>query len=223
MTYKTHFLGGICAVAMVNTVVPMDNVLLTAAVGGFAALVPDMDKAESKIGNKLGALSEMIESTFGHRGFIHTPILYVVLFLLMGSLPSFISIGFLVGALSHLVLDTFNRTGIMWLFPLTKKKFSLASVKTRSGAETMFCVGMLAVSTFMVFNYFGTMSYEMPTFSNSLNITTMLENKFSMDWLPNLESVIDNLSNTLKETVSTTDMLSWSDVGDKISSLKSYF
>jgi len=60
-----------------------------------------------------------------HRGMVHTP-----LFLFLSSLPLYfwdfnIWLSFLFGGLMHLVCDVGCESGIMFLYPLNKKHFSL--------------------------------------------------------------------------------------------------
>lgn len=43
----------------------------------------------------------------------------------------------LVGILSHLLLDTLNPEGIMWLYPVRKQRFHLLSIKTDSVGELL--------------------------------------------------------------------------------------
>ena len=85
-----------------------------------------------------------------HRGLTHTVFLLAVI-----SLPAVYmvrthlsfpgadivlsaQIGFLLGWCSHLVIDTFNRPGVPWLWPLTKRHFSVMGVKSGTGQETVF-------------------------------------------------------------------------------------
>lgn len=149
MTYKTHFVGGICAAALTSTIMPVESLAVVTAVSAVFALVPDLDIEDSKLGRKAGLVSKGISRAFGHRGFFHTPILYIALYFLMSmALPTSICLGFLIGTMSHLVLDSFNYKGIMWFYPLTKKHFHIASVKTRGFGETMFLILMVALSVY---------------------------------------------------------------------------
>ena len=149
MTYKTHFIGGICAAALTSTIMPVDSVVLTTVVSAVSALIPDLDIEDSKLGRKAGVVSKGISRAFGHRGFFHTPILYIVLYVLMNMfLPTFVSLGFLIGTMSHLILDSFNYKGIMWLYPLTKRHYHIASIKTRGLGETMFLIVMVGLSVY---------------------------------------------------------------------------
>ena len=43
MTYKTHFVGGICAAALTSTVMPVESLAVVTAVSAVSALVPDLD------------------------------------------------------------------------------------------------------------------------------------------------------------------------------------
>ena len=153
MTYKTHFVGGICAAGIVGAVMPIENIAVVAGVSAFSALLPDIDIEGSKVNNKAGIVDKGVSSVFSHRGFIHTPILYVVLYVLMSMvLPQAICLGFLIGTISHLVLDTFNYKGIMWMYPLSRKHFHIASIKTRTTMETVFMAIMIAITLFFLVN-----------------------------------------------------------------------
>ena len=153
MTYKTHFIGGVCAPIMLSAVMPIENIAVVAGVSAFSALLPDIDIEGSKVHNKAGIVGKGVTSIFSHRGFIHTPILYVVLYALMSMvLPQAICLGFLIGTISHLVLDTFNYRGIMWMYPFSRKHFHIASIKTRTTMETIFMAVMIAITLFVLVN-----------------------------------------------------------------------
>ncbi len=146
MTYKTHFVGGICASIMLSAVMPIENIVVVGAVSAFSALLPDIDIEGSKVNNKAGIVGKGISTISKHRGFIHTPILYIALYILMARfLPQTICMGFLIGTMSHLILDSFNSMGIMWLYPLSKKYYHIASIKTRSTGEIAFMIIMIVL------------------------------------------------------------------------------
>lgn len=101
--------------------------------GMIASILPDLDA------------SFHFMFPFVHRGFLHTPLFMlagmVVIYALSGSKKSCFSFG--LGYSSHLVLDTFTYSGIMWLFPL-KKSFSLQLLTANSFA------GNLSISVFSI-------------------------------------------------------------------------
>ena len=92
-----------------------------------------------------------------HRGFTHTVVgLGVVaspgLFMAITStqfvgadIVFAVQLGFSIGWLSHMVIDTFNKGGIPWLWPLTKKRFRVMYIGTGTGGEGKFMVACTIV------------------------------------------------------------------------------
>lgn len=57
--------------------------------------------------------------------------------------------GFLIGWFSHLVADSFNKKGVPWFYPFSKKHYHIAKVLTGSYQETNFrsiAIGAFAIS-----------------------------------------------------------------------------
>lgn len=163
MTYRTHIVGGVLA-ALIATeglggivMVGVVDTAIMVGVSAFASLVPDLDHEESKLGRRVPKVSKFLSRVFGHRGMTHAPIVYGLIYKLMQSqnIPMTITLGFLVGALSHLFLDMFNWMGVPLMLPLTKKKFSLGGIKTRSGDESVFCGGLVVGVVGMLANMLG--------------------------------------------------------------------
>lgn len=175
MTWTTHMAGGALLGAVAAGLVSgksLGETTLTIAVASIAALLPDLDVPRSKIsklGNNhslaqrllklsrlvLAPLSRLINKCFGHRGFWHSPHLWLPLtavLWLIGA-PIWVTAGFGAGVLSHLILDTFNSAGIPWLFPW-RKRFSLASVPLHSVGEGIVRVACIAgtIGVFFLFD-----------------------------------------------------------------------
>lgn len=191
MTYKTHFVGGICAAALTSTVMPVESLAVVTAVSAVSALVPDLDIEDSKLGRRAGFVSKGISRAFGHRGFFHTPILYIVLYFLMSMvLPTYICLGFLIGTMSHLILDSFNYKGIMWLYPLTKRHYHIASIKTRGIGETIFLIAMVVLSVY-AFVKVGVatepMQFDVETFKNMAYNTFENVKTFAVNTVENIK------------------------------------
>ena len=195
MTYKTHFVGGACAVALASTFVemPIETMVISTAVSAFSALVPDVDIDGSKINRKLGLLGKGFAAVSHHRGFFHTPILYIVLYFLISVLSKTIATAFLIGTISHLVLDTFNSKGIMWLWPLTRKHYHIARIKTRSTGETVFMIVMIVITLF-VFIKENVFAYEL---FNLDNIGSFTKNYFQNNTM--LEKVCTELDSFMSK------------------------
>ena len=50
------------------------------------------------------------------------------------------------GCIAHLVYDTFNPQGIMWLHPFKKKRYSIGNIQTESSKEPAFAIAMLVLT-----------------------------------------------------------------------------
>lgn len=113
----------------------------------FAALLPDIDHPDSKVGNKFGFFSKFIEKTFGHRGLFHT-IYIAILFAWLISLffAKQYAYAFFIGYVSHLFIDGFTKMGINFLHPLSTLRLH-GFVETRSTMEylLLICFGILVV------------------------------------------------------------------------------
>ena len=53
--------------------------------------------------------------------------------------------GIMGGCISHMIYDTFNSAGIMWLYPINRKTLSLAAIKTRSHSEALFAAVQVVI------------------------------------------------------------------------------
>lgn len=158
MNYITHSLGGVAAGLLVisagNTIEPVQQ---AAIMGGaiLGSLFPDIDHRRSWIGHKLPLVADVAAGLFKHRGAIHTPVFIFVVSIVLGLLNwgwmhelSFLATcfirGFIPGMVSHLVLDTLNVQGIMWMWPISDKRLHILNIRTNSIMETVTCV-LLAV------------------------------------------------------------------------------
>lgn len=162
MTYVTHALGGALAGAVVITAIgPADKVVGAAIMSGavIGSLLPDIDHTRSKVSRSSAAAkltSYAVSAVSKHRGFFHTPLFILILGFVSGigilAVPAeftmiawSIYFGLLPGMLSHLVLDTCNPGGIMWLYPVNDKKYSILPIKTNSFGEAVTAVLLAAI------------------------------------------------------------------------------
>ena len=156
MTSKTHFLGGLLAgelLALFIGASALQDTSLLLAGAAAGALAPDIDHVNSKI-SRSGVAGQLasyaVSAVTHHRGFIHTPLFVVACTaaLMAGSalgLPFLVPLaaGVTAGMLSHLLLDTFNPGGIMWGWPVSKRRISLASIRTGSAGELLVMAALL--------------------------------------------------------------------------------
>ncbi len=167
MRGPTHALGGAVAAAAFFLYIPFPHhfsPLALAAVGGFAALLPDMDNSESTIENitiagfqPFNAPAWVIDKLFKHRGFLHSLLAVLLLiFLLLGFLariPTEISVAIIVGYFSHLVLDALTPAGIPWFYPV-ENNFTLIPkilcITTGSFTEKIFFIVLVGVGAILL-------------------------------------------------------------------------
>ena len=150
MIGRTHAMGGILAGELLTLTVFESGgavpagILLAAAVAG--SLAPDIDRTGSTV-SKSSFLSGIVSfgvSVFSeHRAFFHTPFCLAIISFALGAFNRTLQIpyvrpatlGFVVGYLSHLLLDSLNPAGIMWLYPFRKKHYAAAKIRTGTAQE----------------------------------------------------------------------------------------
>lgn len=163
-----HKIGGITAsvitaYTIVSEITP--TVLVTSIVAGtLGSLVPDIDEPNSTLGRKVKLLSKGIKVIFGHRGILHTPFFLILvsvgLFFALKQCPeeylvlaTQASIFFIIGYLSHLVLDTLTPAGIMLLYPFSKNKMGIIGMKGKYRDILVSAICILILLLFLTFKY----------------------------------------------------------------------
>lgn len=145
MTGRTHLTFGIgiglIGMATCHLVTGDINASSSILAGcAIGSLFPDLDIPNSTISKYIPIIPNIINKMFGHRNFFHSPIFLLLLyFLLSYFFPKhiFLIYGFIIGFISHLLLDTFNKGGIPLLYPFSRKRFNLFSVKSGSKNELL--------------------------------------------------------------------------------------
>ena len=142
MKGETHFLIGANTAwlfTLFESHIIAINPLVLPIMGGFTALLPDLDAEHSKIKyiklkdvQLFAPFAELTSRAFGHRGFLHSFLACLIFTLLIGILAAIFRISWLVplaaffGYLSHLVADTLSGKGIPWLYP-NRRRFVILS------------------------------------------------------------------------------------------------
>lgn len=128
-----------------------------AAFAGFAvlgSLLPDVDLPNTKMGKRLGLLSDMLNKRFGHRGFIHTPLCGALLTLGLYAAAQklglknfawFGAAGLMTGYLLHLIQDMFTRGGVPLLFPLSRGKIALTKFRSNSRVHAFITIALIVL------------------------------------------------------------------------------
>lgn len=114
----THAVAGVFVGVILGQVYGLSAPLVLFAALG--ALLPDIDHPASKLGRYFKSLRWFAK----HRGFFHSlfaAVLFTVLVHLANesiSYPALYAVAFLLGFLSHLVLDAWTKEGIQPFFPV---------------------------------------------------------------------------------------------------------
>lgn len=134
----------------------------------LGSLLPDIDHHSSKVTRSnifTRVIGGFVSGVFKHRQQVHT-VYACVIFAVIGYILSLccgnlliqlmvqlglpagftigpyamvMAIGIFLGSMNHLVWDTFNPQGILWLYP-SKKRISICFIQTGSVFETVFYV-----------------------------------------------------------------------------------
>jgi len=119
--WKTHlafgFLAGLFMMPFVNT----GNIYIYFALVLFAAILPDIDNPDSKVGRKV----KIIGRIFKHRGIFHSLIAgFLISWVLWYFVGHAYGIALFIGYASHLLIDGFTKMGINFLHPVSKLHLS---------------------------------------------------------------------------------------------------
>jgi len=129
MTSRTHDLAAFTALNLVVIYHGVPQISLATALASIGmcflgGLAPDLDNSTSDFWKKIPAgsiLGKLVDPLFVHRHVSHS-ILGAVLFglvlkYILGG-TTVVWFAFMIGLLSHLIMDTLTTEGVPWLFPL---------------------------------------------------------------------------------------------------------
>lgn len=153
MRYQTHLLTSVTAgVALTHfTAIEPSVGLFVGILAG--SLLPDIDEPQSYVGrrtsvqvmNKRVGLSSVIKSIFGHRGFTHSLLATLFVFIpyffslqYSGDFHVFAqtaSMGLGFGYLFHILGDMLSKSGVPLFMPITKKKIKIPLYITGNFSE----------------------------------------------------------------------------------------
>ena len=168
MDGRTHTFGGacaglICADLMLGSNLSFETLMITSAMvstGTLGGIFCDIDTRTSKISKKMPITSFILNFFVKHRGITHTYIPYIImivaLFIPASILSLFFSgitnlinysllaiyillaLAFLCGVTSHFLLDMITTEGVPILYPIYKKKISIAKFTEKKNSHKRF-------------------------------------------------------------------------------------
>jgi membrane-bound metal-dependent hydrolase YbcI (DUF457 family) len=120
-----HLAGGFLAGKLASLWIPQLNQSEYLVMATLFGILPDLDFF--LVFYKKGKF--IADDKIDHHDFpSHAPLLYIavfVLWILLFPNSEFAAVAFILGTLSHFVIDTFTTEGILWLYPFSGKKFRL--------------------------------------------------------------------------------------------------
>ncbi len=141
MTGRTHDLAAFTALTFVVATNPIPEISLPTALVALSAnfiggLAPDLDQPTARLWHNFrggSIIGRLISPLLGGHRFISHSILGIFLFgfildLALNLMSTFLLVNmdivwwsFMIGYVSHLVMDTITRDGVPWLFPIPIK------------------------------------------------------------------------------------------------------
>lgn len=181
MTGRTHDLAGLTLLNIVFVSVPIPSMSLTTAVGAFAmvfigALTPDIDQPTADLWRRLPAgniIGRIISPILGSHRMISHSLIGLALFaygsnILFHRLSTIILLDmtiiwytFMIGFISHLLIDLFNREGIPLLFPFPFR-FGfppLRRLRFKAGGmveKTIIYPSLMLLNAYLVYSHYHT-------------------------------------------------------------------
>ncbi|HVZ12692.1 MAG TPA: metal-dependent hydrolase [Patescibacteria group bacterium] len=179
MTGRTHDLAAFTALNMVVLGTTLPHMSLATALVAFSAnmiggLAPDIDQPTGDLWHKLpaGSLYSRLITPFlgGHRSVSHS-LFGIVLFGVLSSIVlntmshvllvdmNVVWWSFMIGFISHLLMDTITREGVPWLFPVPIKfgfpPFEFLRVKTGGLVEkSVVFPGLILINAYLVYSHY---------------------------------------------------------------------
>ncbi|MEN9327193.1 MAG: hypothetical protein RI947_1 [Candidatus Parcubacteria bacterium] len=180
MTGQTHDLAAFTALSYVALTQPLNKMTLATALVALGAnliggLTPDIDQPTAALWNRIPAgpvISRIFAPILGGHRFISHSLIGVALFgigthyaLKIVNTVLLVDMhvvwwAFMIGFVSHLVMDMFTREGVPWLFPIPFY-FGippLRFMRIKAGGmveKSIIFPGLMALNGFMYYHYYG--------------------------------------------------------------------
>lgn len=180
MTGRTHDLAAFTALTYVIATQTLSEMTLATALVAFSAnmiggLAPDIDQPTASLWRRVRAgsiLGKIVQPLLGGHRYISHSLIGIFIFgftlsILLKHLSSVLLVdmvvvwwSFMIGFLSHLLMDMFTRQGVPLLFPIPVRfgfpPFSFLRMKTSGLVEKSFVFPMLLlINVYLVYMHYG--------------------------------------------------------------------
>jgi inner membrane protein len=175
MTGRTHDLAAFTALTYTIATQPLNEITFSTALVAFGAnmvggLAPDIDQTTATLWGRIrggSIIARVISPLLGGHRFISHSLIGIVIFgfvldKLLVAASSVVLINmdivwwsFMIGFVSHLIMDTFTRDGVPWLFPIPIKwgipPFRALRIKTGGMIEKSIIFPLLVLANIYIF------------------------------------------------------------------------
>lgn len=181
MTGRTHDLAAFTAMSYVVATNPLPQdislatVLVAISANFVGGLAPDIDQTTAELWGRFrggNIVSRLISPLFGGHRFISHSILGIVLFgfaskMILQAISGVLIVNmdvvwwaFMIGFVSHLIMDTITRDGVPWLFPIPIRfgvpPFKALRMKTGGLIEkSIIFPGLILANFYIYYAYYG--------------------------------------------------------------------
>lgn len=151
MTAPTHAIFGVLWGAIAGA---EQWCMIACALG---ALLPDIDHPQSSVGRLLFFVSRPLNVKFGHRKLVHSFVVWVPPLIIMTIFGFSVMQWLFLGAVSHIIADTLNVSGVKALYPVNEKTVVTFKrswrIYTGSVQEIVFCIVIAMLIPCMNYSY----------------------------------------------------------------------
>lgn len=179
MTGRTHDLAAFTAMTVVLVTQPIPQMTLATALVAFSAnmiggLAPDIDQPTAALWNRMrggSIIGRLIKPFLGGHRYISHSLIGIALFgfvskIILETMSTILLVdmqivwwAFMIGYVSHLIMDTFTTEGVPWLFPIPIKfgipPFRFSRMKTGGVVEKSFVFpGLLIANAYLVYAHY---------------------------------------------------------------------
>lgn len=180
MTGRTHDLTAFTALTFVLVTHPLHDMTLATALVAFSAnmvggLAPDIDQPTAALWRRIRAgsiIGKIIQPLLGGHRYLSHSIIGIFIFgyvakVLLTMMSSVLIVdmqvvwwAFMIGFLSHLIIDTFTKEGVPWLFPVPIRlgipPLHFLRIKTGGVVEKSFVFPMLLlINIYLFYTHYG--------------------------------------------------------------------
>lgn len=181
MTGRTHDLAAFTALSFVAATQPIPSdltiptVIVALSANFVGGLAPDIDQSTAELWGRIrggSIFGKILSPLFGGHRFISHSLLGIVIFgfavkYFLQAISSILIVNmdvvwwaFMIGFLSHLIMDTITRDGVPWLFPIPIRfgipPFRFLRIKTGGLLEkSLIFPGLIVTNIWIYYHYYG--------------------------------------------------------------------